>query len=429
MLRALHTLNVGPAHELALTPLGARVNLLTGDNGLGKSFLLELAWWALTRVMSPTSPILPAGPGDAMVKAEIVGEDGREERFLAGRVPRRARWVWEPHNPDVPHSLVLYARMDGSFWLWDPLRNLGEQARATGEVLENPNAYYFSTGAVLDGLKRDVRADGVIRTQTLCNGLIHDWVLWQQSGDERFRLFETLLGHLQERERPLRVGEPTRIGLQDDRLIPTLVMYDRQTVPLTIAPAGVLRIVKLAYLLTWAFSAHRHAQEALNAPATRQLVVLLDEPETHLHPAWQRTLLPSLLNALQAAGPAEAQVQLLVATHSPLVLASMEPLFDPQRDALWKLDLVGRDVVLTRDDWRRRGDVSAWLRSDVFDLGEARSVEAEQAIQAASALLSARRVSRAQVDEVDQRLGRTIGELDPIWTIWSQIKRGLEVVG
>jgi hypothetical protein len=29
--------------------LASRLNLITGDNGLGKSFLLDGAWWALTR--------------------------------------------------------------------------------------------------------------------------------------------------------------------------------------------------------------------------------------------------------------------------------------------------------------------------------------------------------------------------------------------
>lgn len=27
----------------------SRINFLAGDNGLGKSFLLDAAWWALTR--------------------------------------------------------------------------------------------------------------------------------------------------------------------------------------------------------------------------------------------------------------------------------------------------------------------------------------------------------------------------------------------
>ncbi len=42
-LRKLHLENLGPSADLLLEP-GARFNLVTGDNGLGKSFLLECAW-------------------------------------------------------------------------------------------------------------------------------------------------------------------------------------------------------------------------------------------------------------------------------------------------------------------------------------------------------------------------------------------------
>jgi hypothetical protein len=48
MLEYLHLINVGPAPEMEFA-LAPRLNLLTGDNGLGKSFLLDCIWWALTR--------------------------------------------------------------------------------------------------------------------------------------------------------------------------------------------------------------------------------------------------------------------------------------------------------------------------------------------------------------------------------------------
>ena len=48
MLERLELKNVGPAPEMALD-MAPRLNLITGDNGLGKSFLLDVAWWALTR--------------------------------------------------------------------------------------------------------------------------------------------------------------------------------------------------------------------------------------------------------------------------------------------------------------------------------------------------------------------------------------------
>ncbi len=47
MLDHLALDNVGPAPEMDLN-FAKRVNLVTGDNGLGKSFLLDVVWWSLT---------------------------------------------------------------------------------------------------------------------------------------------------------------------------------------------------------------------------------------------------------------------------------------------------------------------------------------------------------------------------------------------
>ena len=51
-------------------------------------------------------------------------------------------------------------------------------------------------------------------------------------------------------------------------------------------------------------------------PLSRPLILLLDEPEGHLHPAWQRKVLP----AAQALFP---HAQVFAATHSPFVISSV----------------------------------------------------------------------------------------------------------
>ena len=51
-------------------------------------------------------------------------------------------------------------------------------------------------------------------------------------------------------------------------------------------------------------------------PLSLPLILLLDEPESHLHPAWQRKVLP----AAQALFP---QAQIFAATHSPFVISSV----------------------------------------------------------------------------------------------------------
>ena len=47
MLKSLKLRDIGPAPRLGVE-LADRLNLFTGDNGLGKTFILDLAWWALT---------------------------------------------------------------------------------------------------------------------------------------------------------------------------------------------------------------------------------------------------------------------------------------------------------------------------------------------------------------------------------------------
>jgi hypothetical protein len=68
-------------------------------------------------------------------------------------------------------------------------------------------------------------------------------------------------------------------------------------------------------------------------------------------------------------------------THAPLVLASIEPMFDEKRDSLFLLELDerGKDVSVRKLPWAMHGDAVGWLTSDIFGLRQARSKEAEDA--------------------------------------------------
>ncbi len=113
---------------------------------------------------------------------------------------------------------------------------------------------------------------------------------------------------------------------RDDALdYPTLQSRSGPPVPVVHASAGVRRILALAYLLVWAWQEPRRASELLVRPPARQMIVLVDEVEAHLHPTWQRRVVKALM-------------QLLLVIHSPLVVASVKPLFDPEQDRWWDLD-------------------------------------------------------------------------------------------
>lgn len=422
MLKKIELHNVGPAEHLAFEPVARRFNLITGDNGLGKSFLLEAAWWALTRTWHE-HPAVPTTP-DASIEYSFDG-DQRTYTKTSPWVPAAQQWKRTKGRPPNP-GLVLYARVDGSFSVWDPARNYRLYKRADGGESESPAAYQFTSSQVLNGLKRKVLEAGSEREQVLCNGLIDDWTRWQDSKDPRFELLKKLLARVGPDDHELKPGEAVQPSLDDDRRIPTICMPYGQEVPITYAPAGVRRMCMLTYLLAWSLAAHKNEAVRIGQPLARQIIVLIDEPETHLHPKWQRTVLPSLIGAIESWDQSyKPEVQFIVATHSPLILASMEPHFDSARDALWKLDLVGAKVEIAMDAWRPRGDVNRWLQSDVFDLRSATSSEAEGAMKRASALLGQASVDQSEVNEVDGELVRFLPEMDPFFVRWRYYMGGL----
>ena len=184
-------------------------------------------------------------------------------------------------------------------------------------------------------------------------------------------------------------GPPMRLSIDDARDIPSIRTSYAGAVPILHASAGIRRVVALAYMLTWTWSEHRIAADLRGEDVVRQVTMLFDEVESHLHPRWQR----SILRALRDVGKElleGAELQLIASTHAPLVMASAEPWFDPQVDAWFDLDLEGDppQASLQRRSYTPRGTPGAWLTSEAFDLATERgSVEAESAILHARKLL------------------------------------------
>lgn len=119
----------------------------------------------------------------------------------------------------------------------------------------------------------------------------------------------------------------------------------------------------------------------------------------------------------------DVSVQLIATTHSPLVLASIEPDFDDQKDVVWELDLVNEQVKLQQFPWRRMGDVNNWLTSEAFDLKEPMSIEAEEAVTKALSLFKAPAPTEQQIGEVDQLLRQSLGDVDRFWMSWSEFRK------
>ena len=218
----------------------------------------------------------------------------------------------------------------------------------------------------------------------------------------------------------LKPGKTTRIPF-DSREFPT-IKHPYGEIPIIHASAGIKRILSLAYMITWLWSEHQINAENVQRPHQKRLVVLVDEMEAHLHPQWQRVILPALLE-VQKELSSELEMQLMVATHSPLVVASLETEFDHERDKLFHLDIAEngrsrREVELKEVPFIKRGRADLWLMSDIFGLKQPRSLQAEKAIEEATALQLQEKAEPEEVRRVNTELLKTLAQDDEFWPLW-----------
>lgn len=448
MIKEMLLHQIGPVSDLR-AEFGPRLNMITGDNGLGKTFLLDACWYALTRTWADGRQFypLPHVPkkDPPFIEYAVIGKTGRPAENRADYRFADQSWKGQQARPAIP-GLVLYARIDGGFSVWDPARNYWHDGV---EGPQRPPAFQFSKKEVWEGL--DEESEG--QKKPICNGLLRDVETWRLKSNGAFHLLQKILETISSPEEGiLAIGESVRVRLDDSRDIPTLKMRYGD-IPVTQTAAGMRRVLALAYLLVWAWEEHLRVSQLKKEPPTDRIVFLFDEVEAHLHPKWQRVFLPSLIevvNALLTKGQAQAvvgalvespranarslidqskpqTVQVIATTHAPLVLASMETYFDEATDKLFLFEVEGKNVQFRFMPWSVRGDACAWLRSPLFGLLQARSKEAEEAIEVAEKWM---REERSKLpgnlnsqDKIHERLTEVLPEFDPFWPRWI-VKRG-----
>lgn len=396
-LSKLELINVGPCNraEMELSP---RLNIITGDNGLGKSFLMDCAWWALTNTWAGNEarPKYAEGTKRSYISFSISGkfQISTEKKVLYDN--KNLTWKRTSDSATIP-GLIIYALVDGSYAVWDPSKQ--------NDTLKSVNV--FSRDQVWNGHMNQIE------------GLVRDWVSWQNTpGKYPFEIFKQILAQMSPPDMgPLIPDNPIRIP-NDSREIPT-IRYPYGVVPIINSSAGVSRIITLVYLMVWAWNEHKENCKLKGIKPDSRIVVMIDELEAHLHPKWQRTILPALISAQKFLAD-ELEVQFIIATHSPLVMASAETVFNEKHDKLFqlKLDTNTGNAVLSEEAFIKYGQVNTWLTSPIFNLGQARSTDAEQAIENAKSLQLDDDPSDKDVQAAHQKLVANLAQNDPFWPRW-----------
>jgi predicted ATPase len=429
MISKIHLHQIGPAPDLE-AEFGERLNLITGDSGLGKSFLLDACWYALTNTWAdgksffPTPDVSKKDP--PRISYKIASQTANAHSANATSTYEFASQAWRnPRSSSLNPGLVLYVRVDGGFSLWDPARNgwlgLDNWNNAAEHFLDCPPAFQFSSNQVWDGLEEDQTG----QKKTICNGLLRDVETWRLKGNGAFQLLQNILkGISSGEEETLSIGEGVRVRIDDAKDIPTLKM-PYGLVPVTHAAAGMRRILALAYMLVWTWDEHCRVSELEKERPANRIVMLFDEIESHLHPKWQRVFLPSLLEVVKALlfNSKPQSVQIIATTHAPLVLASVEAAWSAQQDRLFDFKLVeGNRVCFEEVEFARQGSASNWLTSSSFALQSDYAVAAEKAMRRADELMRryphAEQAPREESEAIHNDLKSSLGGDDEYWPYW-----------
>lgn len=423
MLRKLKLTGVGelPNGEYLF---GKRFNVFTGDNGLGKTFMLDTIWYALTRRwLNDVNPQLMYGymaqpsKADGAHKIQFDLDTPAnikvKDYTVAFKFDQQA-WVGRPGRPYSP-GLVIYAHADGGFSIWDPARNYWVK-KGNVDAQEREPAFVFSNYEVWNGQYKFAAAssEGSKKTTCLIEGLLTDVALWESNTQSKeFPILCKLLKTISPESFKLTFGELTKYSLDDVRNIPS-VNIGYGDIPVLWASSAIKRVLALAYILVWAFSKHVDAANFLRTNPTSQVTLLFDELDAHLHPKWQSTIMNSLAGCVKdmmqtfAGVGVGCNVQIIASTHSPVVMTSLEDIFDKEEDKWFDFDYAtDGSIRIANRDFQNKGTSDAWLQSQAFDMSTTYSPKTGVLIREAEKLLE----DEEHVNRAEPRLREILTEL------------------
>jgi predicted ATP-binding protein involved in virulence len=146
------------------------------------------------------------------------------------------------------------------------------------------------------------------------------------------------------------VGFPiTFLGVEEDEegLFPQFNTPNGD-LPLNVLSQGTQSIIQcLAHLLFGYAEYYDFSQDFEKMPG----ILVIDEIDAHLHPSWQRRMIPALTNYF-------SNLQIFCSTHSPLMLAGLKA---GQVQLLRRDDAEGRMTVSTNES-----DISGWTADEIL---------------------------------------------------------------
>lgn len=353
--------DIGPFDQVAFE-FDHRVNVFTGPNNSGKTAaLLVLAELLVYPFGVPEKLHRSRSPGWSLTYAA-----GKNVKSIHGNLPAPVETLVETLE-DVGYTCFLPAQRIGTdFRASGPSASSDVEARMDEEATRIARLYPARLRKLgFDGLRQTVRNSIDFQNQELKKrrSLIStdaslvddraivqkivdlDYAAYRQKRPEIRELIQKIVSMVAE----ITEGFPmTFVGVGEDEggLFPKITTPSGD-LALNVLSQGTQSIVQCLARLIFGYAEYfGFAADAEKMPG----VLLIDDIDAHLHPTWQRRIIPTLIRHLP-------KLQIFCSTHSPLMLAGLKA---GQVQLLRR----GEDGKLTVS--RNESDISGWTADEIL---------------------------------------------------------------
>ena len=338
----------------------AEIHIFTGPNGCGKSTLL----YALAAVFS-------ANPdNNSLIAARFTQSDSKIDLTFSGQVARIRNGL--DMESTIPESIMEYNRFKSWPVKFSAFAYSGQCKLADLFVLSLTNGI---EQAVNDPFENALSFNNTVRpkvlAQWIANNRTHAALARQDNDLEEATLYDVSLDRISKFIFDV-CDLDIRFRLERKPLAISLNV-NGTNVNFDVLPDGLKSII--GWVADLALRLESIPWQENRDIFSQPIILFLDEVDIHLHPKWQRRILPAIQKLLPNA-------QVFVSTHSPFVVGSVEDAFvyrlpDPQRTVC--RDPASAEVITPTPS--AAGKSYQLILDEVFGIEEQFDVETEALLE------------------------------------------------